>query len=220
MKTLKMLFIVFVLVISSCENNENISHSEYNSKKESNLLDEKETLDSFKNLAMEVECKGTCNDCTIIVSLITGIGQCGCNDCKLIVTLKNSLGKELEKNNQELIFKSLTNLEFYKSSLISLSDYQLRKYGKSSDRIEKISFFSNGEIIAVMFEFINPNGETKSVMYSQVIEDNVISGKKFEIVCDGPCGCKEIFNFNNGTASCSCNDCKMTVTEIKSITEN
>jgi hypothetical protein len=220
MKTLKMLFIVFVLVVSSCENNENITHSEYNSKKESNLLNEKETLDSFKNLAMEVECKGTCNDCTIIVSLTTGIGQCGCNDCRLIVTLKNSLGKELEKNNQELIFKSLTNLEFYKSSLKSLSDYQLRKYGKSSDRIEKISFFSNGEIIAVMFEFINPNGETKSVMYSQVIEDNVISGKKFEIVCDGACGCKEIFNFNNGTASCSCNDCKMTVTEIKSITEN
>lgn len=215
--------LIATLVVFSCENTDTSiqnSNSEienkFNFKNENNLFSEKETLDRFNGLAAHVNCSGSCNDCSIIINLDTGIGQCGCNDCKLTVVFKHSDKIISNNSDNEKLQKSLFNLDFFKTSYISFKNYREKNYNIKSDRVENISFYSNGNVIAVMFDFFDSKGIKKSVMYSQqILNKNSIEGTKYEIVCDGACGCKEVFNFNNGTASCSCNDCKMTVTQIK-----
>jgi hypothetical protein len=215
LKIVSVLFIA-ILTVVSCDNQET-NETELNStNRKSELYSESEVLKVLNNNSAEVECKGSCSDCTMIVSLVTGIGQCGCVDCTLVISTKQSNGNINEDiKDKEKLIQSLYNLDFFKSSYTRFLEYSEKKYGVKAIKSEGIEFYSNDDVIAVLFKFKDSKGELQSVMYSQTInEEGKVLGPKFEIDCTGSCGCKEQFNFNNGTASCSCTDCVMTVTQV------
>ncbi len=215
LKILSVLFIA-VLTVVSCDNQE-ANETELNStNRKSELYSESEVLKVLNNNSVNVDCKGSCNDCTMIVSLVTGIGQCGCIDCKLVISTKQSNGNINEEiKEKEKLIQSLYNLDFFKSSYTRFLEYSEKNYGVKAIKSEGIEFYSNDDVIAVLFKFKDSKGELQSVMYSQTInEEGKVIGPKFVIDCTGSCGCKEQFNFNNGTASCSCTDCVMTVTQV------
>lgn len=215
LKIVSVLFIA-ILTVVSCDNQET-NETELNStNRKSELYSESEVLKVLNNNSAEVECKGSCSDCSMIVSLVTGIGQCGCVDCTLVISTKQSNGNINEDiKDKEKLIQSLYNLDFFKSSYTRFLEYSEKKYGVKAIKSEGIEFYSNDDVIAVLFKFKDSKGELQSVMYSQTInEEGKVLGPKFEIDCTGSCGCKEQFNFNNGTASCSCTDCVMTVTQV------
>ena len=74
--------------------------------------------------------------------------------------------------------------------------------------LEEVNLYRNGEDVAVLFTYKDENGDTHTVMFARA------GGKTYRITCDGECGCREVYSFETNSASCSCEDCVMTVEEV------
>jgi len=68
--------------------------------------------------------------------------------------------------------------------------------------------YRNGEDIAVLFIYTDADGNSQTVMFAKA------AGNTYRITCDGECGCREVYSFEANSASCSCEDCVMTVEEV------
>jgi hypothetical protein len=74
--------------------------------------------------------------------------------------------------------------------------------------LQEVEMYRNGDDVAVRFTYKEESGERHTVMFAKV------AGKTYRISCDGECGCREEYSFETNSASCSCEDCVMTVEEV------
>lgn len=87
-----------------------------------------------------------------------------------------------------------------------------KKHEEIITNFNSISYYFAESYTTIMFEYELSDGEIGTVMYVNEYDIQGRKDKTYEIDCTGPCGCREQYNLNTGTASCSCDDCVMTVT--------
>ena len=139
----------------------------------------------------KIHCEGPC-DCGL-EGTTTDHVSCKCEECVMIIERD---GRRYELVDAEIEIPFLK--EFYQ---------HVSKIHKSSDEISitKIEIKTSGESKAVHFDFL----------VNKTLADDVIivfeRGKITRISCDGTCDCRYRFEFEPPTASCSCDDCVLTI---------
>lgn len=161
-------------------------------------------LKAQENDKVTVTCNGTC-DCSLegVLSGSNSFVQCTCNDCKMTVVVETQRNDNAEQ--KETILENLSKMK------IETLEYYLEFIEEVGEtKLTKIEMYRVPEGIAVQY-FYSAGGEDETVMFTKANVDDVT----YKIDCTGPCGCKEVWNFKKGQASCSCDDCVMTVEEVK-----
>ena len=77
-------------------------------------------------------------------------------------------------------------------------------------KMPKMATGANAVFVEELADVGDGAGTDGSVMFAKA------DGKKYQITCDGPCGCREVYSFATNSASCSCDDCVMSVEEVSS----
>jgi len=122
--------------------------------------------------------------------------SCKCEECVMII--------ERNGNRFELVDAEI-EVPFLKEFNQHISEVY-----KANDEISitEIEIQTSGESKAVQFDFLVNN----------LVADDVIivseRGKIYKVSCDGSCDCRSRFQFDPPTASCSCEDCVLTVEEL------
>ncbi|MDC0257947.1 hypothetical protein OAK35_04300 [Crocinitomicaceae bacterium] len=149
---------------------------------------------------VSLRCEGTC-DCSLEGILDTKV-QCTCNECTKVITITES---GLQGETSATIY----NLE--DASIEAPLVEEFFDYTDSSGGgiiLEELELYRNGDDVAVLFMYTDADGGSQTVMFARV------GGKTYRISCDGDCGCREEYSFETNSASCSCEDCVMTVEEV------
>ncbi|MCR9172710.1 MAG: hypothetical protein NXI10_09475 [bacterium] len=147
-----------------------------------------------------LRCEGTCA-CSLEGVLDTKV-NCTCNECMMVVTIT-------ETNSQGETDTAVYHLEDATLEVPLIEEFFNYESSLGEDWIlQEIEMYKNGDDIAVRFTYKDENGETHTVMFAKA------AGKTYRITCDGECVCKEEYSFETHSASCSCEDCVMTVEEV------
>lgn len=139
----------------------------------------------------KIHCEGTC-DCGL-EGTTTDHVSCKCEECVMIIERD---GRRYELVDAEIEIPFLK--EFY--------EHVGKVYKPSDDvSITGIEIKTSGESKAVHFAFL----------VNKTLADDVIivseRGKIYKVSCDGTCDCRSRFEFEPPAASCSCDDCVLTV---------
>lgn len=165
-------------------------------------------LDEFENQnksgephSYSVNCAGSC-DCFIQGELVQGGGgyvQCSCEDCTMHISYEAKNGQSTETNLKDAKIQS----EF-------ISDYfdYLNKHEIADAILLTYSVAYVGEELFELFEYKLKDGTKDAIMFSKAA-----GGDKYEIDCNGDCGCTPIYYLDPPRASCTYEDCVMIVTE-------
>lgn len=215
----------FVIFQSSCERtfmSEEIPlNQEINLNKGSdNLYSNAELSAILSSSGVGVVCSGECS-CHVWIDMETKQGGCTCDECVMDLTFKdNDLDKKMV--NKSKLLNSLFSLPLYESALKDLIIYAKSKYKSDIKGFDKVEFIVKDSYNLITFHFTDASGNSQSVLYTSNVSHNPYQNTKSELVdrkfrvdCSGDCGCREQFDFNTNTASCSCSDCTMEVTEIQ-----
>lgn len=155
-----------------------------------------------KTTTVAINCTGTCG-CSLEGVLSGGESyvQCSYDDCTM----------ELEFTDVERVSGETTNYVLNDETTMEVSfladfmSYVESRFPES--KITAIEVVTDDSNEAVTFIFEDAQGVEHSTMFAK------IGGEKFQITCDGDCGCREVYSFETKSASCSCDDCTMTVEE-------
>lgn len=158
----------------------------------------------FPSAGANLSCVGDCGKCHLVYQIHLDKVTCtGCSDCAMVYSnfylmdISSSNTRDIIENLEEIAETSYENT--FKESATSLK----------LDGIEELKG-SNGYIAYRVSYSSNEN--SSSYMLSAQLVGNIFNNKK-TIDCYGDCGCKEEFYPSTGKISCSCNDCKMDITE-------
>lgn len=189
-------FIYFslLLLLLACEKNEpihSIQPSEENlEKSDANTSPDVSAIDN----TYKIHCEGPC-DCGLEGNTTDHV-SCKCEECVMIIE-RNGNRFELVDAEIEIPFLK----EFYQ---------HINENYKASDEVSitEIEIQTSDESKAVRFDFL----------VNKLVADDVIivseRGKIYKVSCDGTCDCRSRFQFDPPTASCSCEDCVLTVEEL------
>ena len=152
---------------------------------------------------VDISCSGTCS-CSLegILSGEESYVQCSCDDCTMQLEFSNMDAGD----TTDYTLNDQTSIQV--AFLEEFMTFVDTKFPDS--KITSIHIFNDGDNEAVSFVFEDELGVEHSTMFAK------IDGKKFQITCDGTCGCREVYSFETKSASCSCNECTMTVEEVSS----
>lgn len=136
---------------------------------------------------------------------LNGKFSCTCSGCKMTVT-----GEWLDNHN------NYESILYENNSYNDAVSFMRRKHGIEVNGFDDVSVSIDENRVIFLYSYKLQSGRTETVMY--VKEYNNLLEKRIdrtiEIDCTGDCDCREEWDFNTGKASCSCSDCKMTVTVI------
>jgi hypothetical protein len=187
-------FIYFslVLLLLACEKFEPI-HSIQSPEVELEKADTNNSPDvSSIDNTYKIHCEGPC-DCGL-EGTTTDHVSCKCEECVMIIERD---GRRYELVDAEIEIPFLK--EFYQ---------HVSKVYKPSDQVSitEIEIRTAGESKAVHFDFL----------VNKTVADDVIivferGGKIYKVSCDGTCDCRSRFEFEPPAASCSCDDCVLTI---------
>ncbi len=152
---------------------------------------------------VSISCAGSCG-CSLegVLSGEESYVQCSCNECTMEITITESS------------LQGGTTNTFYLSGGATMEIPLLEEYLDFEDAsgetwiLQKLTIYRNGGDEAVLFEYQDASGESHTVMFAKA------AGKTYRISCEGECGCREVYSFETNSASCSCEDCVMTVEEV------
>ncbi len=136
-------------------------------------------------------------------SAMNGRFECTCSGCKMTVVVNSinsdhDLWAQIQKENLHLS---------------DFADFTEKKHGQKILSYNRVEFDFQPEVTTITYIYELSDGSEESVMYANTYDPNTGAiGPVYEIDCTGSCGCREQFDFNTNKASCSCDDCKMTVT--------
>ncbi len=215
------MFLAVLLFIASCSSEDMNKTDLVNSKKvepKAKIFSQENLVNRFeekKIVAAKVECEGECG-CAMTIHLPTQTGQCGCDDCTLVITYRDANGNIINDfTNKDNIIGSVFDLDLFKKSSKDMVSYLFDHYNIEKINYEGIEFYVQENSIGIRYEFRDLENNLQTVLYIQHNNTNMNGNKiapiTYRVECDGPCGCKERWNFPKGTAECSCNDCTMTV---------
>jgi len=187
-------YLLFIIGCLSCEKADPI-----NSLKNSEVELEKSDANTSPDVSAidniyKIHCEGPC-DCGL-EGTTTDHVSCKCEECVMII--------ERNGNRFELVDAEI-EVPFLKEFNQHISEVY-----KANDEISitEIEIQTSGESKAVQFDFLVNN----------LVADDVIivseRGKIYKVSCDGSCDCRSRFQFDPPTASCSCEDCVLTVEEL------
>lgn len=94
-------------------------------------------------------------------------------------------------------------------------NFILEKHDEGFYGFQSVSYHFSIEKTIVIYKYGLKNGDVETVLYVNNYNEVGALTKQFEIDCTGSCGCREQYNHNTGISSCSCDECKMKVTEIE-----
>ncbi len=150
---------------------------------------------------ISVSCDGSCT-CSLegVLSEESSYVSCSCETCTMQITFSdNARGTSSTFTLEDAATMEIPLLaDFMTYVQASFTSYIL----------SHIEIFRDGDDVAVSFDFTDDSGVEHSIMFAK------IKGKTYQISCDGPCGCREVYSFETNSASCSCDDCVMTVEEV------
>ncbi|MGH1433153.1 MAG: hypothetical protein ACRBG0_01720 [Lewinella sp.] len=190
-------FIYFslILLLLACEKAEPI-HSIQPSVENLEKSDANTSPDvSAINNNYKIHCEGPC-DCGLEGNTTDHV-SCKCEECVMIIERD---GKRFELVDAEI------EIPFLKDFYQHISE----NYKESDDiSITEIEIQTSGESKAVRFDYL----------VNKLVADDVIivserGGKTYKVSCDGTCDCRSRFEFDPPAASCSCEDCVLTVESI------
>lgn len=203
--------ILFSVLFYSCEKEETISNENLKSEETVTLQELSKVMPPGE---VELECAGNC-DCALDYDLNTSIFSCSCSDCHMDIHFLKSAGKV---ENKDLVLNSILNSDFAKVTASDLKKYSIEKFKSEIKSFNKIKFSNSNNIFVLIFEFETESGVNESVLYYEKIdntnETNKVIRPKYRVDCEGSCGCREEYNFTTNTASCSCSECSMTITQL------
>ena len=165
------------------------------------------SLDNSRISKISITCKGNCDgggSCQVGTQLPPETMECTCSGCKMHIELTEE-GSRMFKSESDAL-KRISQIETPKKSL---KTFISKNYPSKIGNYSKVDYLFGKDFEAIVFNFTDDEGE-KSVMYV----NNLRNSKKFVIDCKGDCCCREIYDLNEGTASCSCDQCQMTVEEL------
>lgn len=149
-----------------------------------------------------VNCVGSCN-CSLqgVLSGSESYVTCSCDDCTMEIEFSSTSlsGETTTYILNDQVSMSIPYLEDFLNFAEALSEYTLNT----------IEIYRNDGEAAVEFIY-EVNGVENTTMFAKA------AGKKYQITCEGTCGCREVYSFETNSASCSCEDCVMTVEEVSS----
>lgn len=152
---------------------------------------------------VSISCSGSCS-CSLQGELggDKSFVSCTCNECTMQVTITESglQGKDT----------SIYNLSGGASMEIPMIKEYMDFENASGELFElnRVNIYRDGDDVAVQFRYKDEQGDTNTVLFAKY------AGKTYRISCDGMCGCREVYSFETNSASCSCEDCIMTVEEV------
>lgn len=151
---------------------------------------------------ISISCSGTCA-CSLegVLSEEGSHVSCTCNECamEVVFTDYSAQGDQTTSYNLASASLEIPLLEEY-------LDFAAPSAG--SLILNEITIYNNSDDVAVLFQFTDGAGGQHTVMFARA------DGKTFKINCEGECGCREVYSFETNSASCSCDDCIMTVEEV------
>ncbi len=211
MKTIKL--IVFTLLVgttfliwTACQKEQvnNEVQSAVNLKNNAGSLDV--TKLARQNSKVTISCSGDC-DCRPVGSLAAV--YCSCDDCvmKLQFDDNEKIGgnNSSGQNSKEILLEGGASVE-----VPFIEEFtEFAKINHPNSKLSEIVVSRNKQDdVTVLFVFSGGNDDDSSVMFARA------GGKTYLIDCTGSCGCKEVYSFGTNSASCSCDDCVMKVTEV------
>jgi hypothetical protein len=155
--------------------------------------------------SITLECDGNCDGSNTSCSL-QGVGlniSCSCSGCKMKVTSTDMQG------NTTITY--LINATYQVSYLKVFNAFMQSTYPNQLYTISQVEIGTQGDNVVEWYAYTLANGTQGTILYAG---KQVSGGTKTvtEIDCTGTCTCREQYNMGTGQASCSCGDCKMTVT--------
>lgn len=213
MKTLKTcLLLLAVCAFVACEKQTPLTNDPTSTN-----VDHNEDIQLVQASAgVKVECNSSCTqsqeECRINGTYSGGTHTltCSCEGCTMVIT--NGIAPMMD---QEL----LAHVEHVEANY---HDYLNQNYGSdeiTTHAVEVVNF--EDEFVYIQFDYTNQTqGEESSVAYKVTFDQAAAVANKFEIDCSGGCTdenstCRENFNVNTGSASCTCEgSCTMTVTQL------
>lgn len=192
---------VSALVFYSCQ-----KESAEPSSKALNYQDPAPTKQGLSaNFNYEIQCNGVCTGSNSRCSLTGNLSKsisCACSGCKMTVkTSLNGIVASTEVIPGPFKVNFLSAFEWFMQKEYADQPYEMVKYLLQTNNLDLVETY-----------FFSINGLEESVIISNV---NAISGGVKIYDCKGSCGCREIYTFKTGTVSCSCSDCRLSVTEVK-----
>jgi hypothetical protein len=198
MKNLFILFLnVLILTFISCTSEDTL-----------NLESNNEAIEKRADEKYEVSCSGPC-DCGLQgIAGSDGYLQCKCDECKMHVTYSNSKkqlvedGKfplDTEVDIQKVALKSFRNTFSEEPINLKINSIEVNKFNDSD--------------IYQLFYSDDTNRESTVIIYTNYGFAPGGSGGTTTIDCNGSCGCRERFYPKDGSVECTCEPCKMDVSE-------
>lgn len=149
---------------------------------------------------VSISCAGTC-DCSLqgVLSGEESYVACSCDECtmELVFTSAGLHGND----TTEYKLNDQTTME-----VPFLEEYL--DFAQTDFVLQEIIIYRDVDSEAVLYTYTDTGGEERTVMFARV------GGKTYRISCEGDCGCREVYSFETNSASCSCDDCVMTVEEV------
>lgn len=155
---------------------------------------------------IKIYCEGHCpggpqEERCGLEGVLSEFYQCTCNNCKMVVT------EDGIQRDPAVVLRKLSGIDLH---LDDLNEHIQSKFNTLSFIITlvEVQLFEDG--YAILYVYQLDSGVEESVMYAASNQ-----GPKTEIDCTGTCDCRERYiRTQPPTFECTCNECKMTITEI------
>lgn len=156
---------------------------------------------------VSIECAGTCG-CSLQGQLggENDYVACSCAECMMNITMsvrsQNNDGNEYETKEYSLVNGKVT-IPFIKEYF---------DFASPKDQLQSVDITKDEKGITAVYNYLNKAGVANTVIFTKANS----ATKKYQIECQGDCGCTVIYSFTTNSASCGCADCIMIVNEIAS----
>jgi len=153
-----------------------------------------------------IQCQSTCDnsqsDC--IMEGQDLVVSCSCTGCTMILTVRDKHGNILVNEVKDLSYE-VKYLDFFQ-------EFMDERFAGVAYEITEVSIETGADMISELYSYTLADGADGTILYAGKADGTTVT----KIDCTGSCGCKEQYNLGTNTASCSCSDCVMSVTTVKS----
>lgn len=194
---------LFTIAIQSCEEKEAFAPL----SEEPPLANE----DVLKSGGVSISCINVCDTDGTTACSLQGSGpniSCSCSGCKMVLRERDKSGYTQQEYQGDFDQKEVELVD------LGFSTIQ-EKYGDQVEAIQEITIDRYDEDLVVQYFFALESGKQESILihHNSVAEQKNNGNDTIIIDCDGACGCTEQFNILTKETSCSCQPCKMTVSD-------
>lgn len=162
---------------------------------------------------IEIYCPGSCSNFApgpASYCPMSGVGkswECACAGCSMIIEYLqdgSSTNDELGEYTHAFDLETARDRISLKTNA-DISDVNIIRVGLNE---------GNGITTTLFTYTLGESDDTFTILYAGDGDEGSLIDGTIEIDCTGTCECKEEFNSTTGKASCSCDECTMTVTRV------